>query len=84
MVALTSDHGEGFDAARGRVHHGERLHDDLLRVPLLLAAPGLLASGRRVDSQVRTIDVMPTLLELCGLAVPDGLSGRSLLRVPRR
>ena len=41
VTAFVSDHGEGFDAARGRVHHGARLHDDLLHVPLVLRAPGI-------------------------------------------
>ncbi len=79
FTAMTSDHGEGFDAASRRVHHGDRLHDDLLRVPFLLRAPGLLEPGTRIDRQVRSIDLMPTLIELAGLPVPSGLSGQSLL-----
>jgi arylsulfatase A-like enzyme len=77
--AVTSDHGEGFDAAHRRVHHGGRLHDDLLRVPLLLRARGRLPSGRVVTEQVRTIDLLPTLLELAGIEAPPGLAGESLL-----
>jgi arylsulfatase A-like enzyme len=76
---LTSDHGEGFDAARKRVHHGARLQDDLLRVPLVLWAPGRLAAGRTISEQVRLLDVMPTVLDLAGLAPPSGIAGRSLL-----
>ena len=70
VLAIASDHGEGFDAARRRVHHGGRLHEDLLRVPLILHAPGRVPAGVRVAEQVRTIDLMPTLLELIGLSVP--------------
>jgi hypothetical protein len=33
---VTADHGGGFDAARARVHHGGRLNEDLLRVPLFV------------------------------------------------
>jgi len=76
---VTADHGEGFDAALGRVHHGGRLHDDLLHVPLILRAPGRLPPGTRVDAPVRTLDVLPTVLELAGIPVPAGLSGVSLL-----
>ena len=76
---LTSDHGEGFDAVRHRVHHGGRLHDDLLHVPLVLRAPGRLPSGRRVETQVSGVDLMPTILALAGLPIPEGLAGRSLL-----
>lgn len=78
-LALTSDHGEGFDAASQRVHHGGRLHDDVLRVPLFLSAPGRLPAGAAVGETVRMVDLLPTLLELCGLAVPDGLAGHSLV-----
>ncbi|HEX6884111.1 MAG TPA: sulfatase-like hydrolase/transferase [Planctomycetota bacterium] len=76
---VTADHGEGFDAERRRVHHGGRLHEDLLRVPLILRAPGRLAPGRVVEETVRSIDVLPTALELLGLPVPAGLAGQSLL-----
>ena len=79
ITAMTSDHGEGFDAATRRIHHGDRLHDDLLRVPFLLQAPGQIDPGTRIDSQVRSIDLMPTLIDLAGLKIPDGLSGQSLL-----
>ncbi len=80
---LTSDHGEGFDAARGRVHHGARLQDDLLRVLLVLWAPGRLPAGRTIGEQVRLLDVLPTVLDLAGLAPPSGIAGRSLLPLLR-
>src|SRR6185436_20685034 len=67
---VTGDHGEGFDAAERRVHHGGRLNEDLLRVPLFLRAKGRLEPGRVVDASVRSIDVFPTVLDLAGLPVP--------------
>jgi len=81
VIALTSDHGEGFDAASRRVHHGGRLHDDLLHVPLVLQAPSL--SPRRVPDQISTLDLAPTLLELAGLAPLQGIAGRSRLEALR-
>ena len=79
LWVVTADHGEGFDAALGRVHHGGRLHDDLLHVPLILRAPGRLPPGASVAAPVRTLDVLPTVLELAGIPVPAGLAGVSLL-----
>ncbi len=76
---VTADHGEGFDAARGRVHHGGRLHDDLLRVPLFLRAQGRVPAGRVIEETVRSVDVLPTALDLLGLPVPPGIAGESLL-----
>jgi arylsulfatase A-like enzyme len=81
VIALTTDHGEGFEAERGRIHHGGRLHEDVIRIPLLLRAPGL--APRAVSTPVSLIDVMPTLLDLAGLPVPNGLDGVSLAGLAR-
>ena len=80
---VTADHGEGFDAALGRVHHGGRLHEDLLRVPLFLRLDGRLPSGKAIDEPVSTTDLLPTVLELCGIESPSGLAGRSLVAAIR-
>jgi arylsulfatase A-like enzyme len=76
---ITADHGEGFDPARRRVHHGGRLHEDLLRVPLVVRAPGRLPAGRVVEDSVSSVDVLPTALDLLGLPIPSGLAGESLI-----
>lgn len=75
-VVLLSDHGEGFEPERRRIHHGGRLHADQLRVPLLVRGPGL--APRDESTPVSLVDLMPTLLELAGAGVPAGLDGRSL------
>jgi arylsulfatase A-like enzyme len=80
-VVLLSDHGEGFDPRRGRIHHGGRLHADQLRVPLWIAGPGV-APGERTIA-VSLVDLLPTLLELLGLPAPEGLDGVSLAEVVR-
>ncbi|MCE9594103.1 MAG: sulfatase [Planctomycetes bacterium] len=58
--------------------HGNQVNHELLHVPLILRAPGLRA-GTKIAAWVENVDVAPTLLELCDLAVPAGLQGRSLL-----
>jgi arylsulfatase A-like enzyme len=82
LVIFVSDHGEGFDFARGRIHHGGRLHQDLIRVPLLIAGPG--ATPARVREPVSLVDVMPTVLDLLGRPSTAGLDGESLAPVLRR
>jgi arylsulfatase A-like enzyme len=67
ILVVTSDHGEGFSPELRRVSHGGRLHDDLLRVPLLVRWPGRIAPGL-VSTRVESIDVAPTLLRLTGVA----------------
>jgi arylsulfatase len=50
----------------------------VVRVPLIVAAPGRLPAGRVVETLGRTIDIMPTVIDLLGLPVPEGLDGVSL------
>lgn len=81
IVAITSDHGEAF-GEHGFLGHGADLHDEVVRVPLLVKAPGRLAPGV-VPGTVGTVDVGPTLLDLAGLPPLDGADGRSLLPLAR-
>ena len=78
VVAVVGDHGEEF-LEHGSSWHGQSVYGELTQVPLILWAPGRVPAGRQVGDTVRAIDLMPTLLELSGLPVPDGLQGQSLL-----
>jgi arylsulfatase A-like enzyme len=82
LLTITADHGEGFRPDLHRLHHGGRLHDDLLRVPLLVRWPGHVPR-RVVEERVELLDLMPTLLRLTGVPAPAGLRGRRVL-VPSR
>lgn len=84
LIVLASDHGEGFDPARGRIHHGGRVHEDLIRIPLLARVPGV--GSATVDRPVSLVDVLPTLLHVLALEdhdeagsipAPNELDGRS-------
>lgn len=81
VVIFVSDHGEGFEADRRRIHHGGRLHADLLRVPLLVRVPGQAA--RDETTPVSLVDLMPTILELTGTPPVDDLDGRSFAALLR-
>ncbi|CAN5512213.1 MAG: sulfatase [Actinomycetota bacterium] len=59
------------------IGHGFALYEELVRVPLILSGPRV-PSGRQVDDQVRHIDLLPTLTDLCGIIPPEGIDGRSL------
>lgn len=78
VVLITSDHGEAF-WEHGVYGHGcgMKLYDPLLRVPLIVRAPGRPPQGR-VDQPVSAVDVAPTLLALAGLPRPEGMDGRPL------
>ena len=77
VVAVTSDHGEEF-YEHGGWGHGQSLYGELLRVPFLLAGPGV-PPGVLVDRPVQLVDIAPTLLELAGAPVPGEMAGRSLV-----
>jgi arylsulfatase A-like enzyme/Flp pilus assembly protein TadD len=76
-VVVTSDHGESL-GDHGEATHSLTVYDATQRVPLILHAPGL-PRGRRVDAQVRSMDLAPTLLELAGAPPLPDIAGRSLL-----
>ena len=75
-VIFTADHGEEF-FDHGRLGHAHSLYDELVRVPLILKLPG--RAPRTVSETVGTLDLFPTVLDILGLPVIDGLYGRSLL-----
>ncbi|HKJ23515.1 MAG TPA: sulfatase-like hydrolase/transferase, partial [Myxococcota bacterium] len=84
-VIVTADHGEdlGGRDPHHAADHGHSLYDELLRIPLVLYDPRLPDGGQRVSSQVRLVDVMPTVLDLFGLAPLPDADGRSLLPLAR-
>lgn len=67
VVIFTSDHGEAF-GEHGSWTHGLDLYNEVLAVPLVIRLPGGVGGGRRVAAPVQHIDLMPTILALCGLA----------------
>jgi arylsulfatase A-like enzyme len=77
LVAFYADHGEEFHE-HGEMFHGQSVYGEMIRVPLILWAPGRIAPGTEVKSTVELVDVMPTLLDFSGLAVPREAQGISL------
>ena len=77
IVIITADHGEEF-GDHGGMGHGRTLYQEVLRVPLVIAAPGLLAPAV-VPAPVSLLDVTPTVLDLLGLEPTRGHRGTSLV-----
>ena len=76
LTAVLSDHGESF-SEHGEYSHGVFVYDSTVRIPFLLSGAGLPA-GRRVKQQARTIDLLPTILDLLGGKAPAEVQGVSL------
>lgn len=85
LVVVTSDHGEdlGDREPLRPGNHGHSLYQEMVRVPLILRDPREPRVGSRVAAQVRTVDVMPTVLELLDVPFEPLDTGRSLVPLMR-
>jgi iduronate 2-sulfatase len=77
IVVVWSDHG--FLLGEHAIWGKHCLYERALRSPLMIRHPALQLPGATSDAIVETVDVFPTLADLCRLPAPEGLDGRSLL-----
>lgn len=82
LIVVLSDHGEGL-GYHNHVGHIHQVYDTLLRVPLVVAFPGVVPAGKRVGDVVSLVDVFPTVAELLTIEAPVPASGRSLVPLLR-
>ena len=78
ILILVGDHGEGL-GEHNESTHGYYIYDYVVHVPLLIVTPFAPFQNRRRPEQVRTIDLLPTVEEMVGIAPGKNLHGRSLL-----
>jgi iduronate 2-sulfatase len=76
IVVVWGDHG--FLLGDHAIWGKHCLYERALRSPLMIRVPGLTKPGQPSAAVVETVDIFPTLADLCGLPVPEGLDGRSL------
>ncbi|MFH1861262.1 MAG: sulfatase [bacterium] len=77
LIVLTADHGEEF-YEHGGWWHGTTLHEEQVRVPLLIKRPAQQDSGVVIETLTRSIDIAPTILSITGLDRPAEMRGRDL------
>jgi arylsulfatase A-like enzyme/Flp pilus assembly protein TadD len=80
IIVVVGDHGEGL-GEHGEETHGLFLYDSTLHVPLILKMAASTRRGTVVDAQVRTTDILPTILSLTNIPAPPELNGESLVPV---
>ncbi len=78
VVAVMSDHGESL-GDHGEDFHGFFLYDATIHVPLVLKLPQERFAGKRIEDRVGLVDVLPTILQAVGVAIPQQVQGESLL-----
>jgi arylsulfatase A-like enzyme len=76
LVVVTSDHGEEF-FEHGHLQHGRTLYEELLRIPLVFAGPGV--PERVLTRPAMQVDVLPTVLARLGIDSPAQVQGVDLL-----
>jgi arylsulfatase A-like enzyme len=77
LLIVTADHGDE-QWEDGRVGHGASLRESLEHTPLLIVYPPLFPPGKLAQG-TDTIDIVPTIADALGIAVPDTAQGRSLI-----
>src|SRR6202158_955692 len=85
LIAVMADHGEAL-GEHGEDTHGFFLYDETIHVPLLIKLPGAASlkkdsAGKKIENRVGLVDVLPTILQAAGIAVPQEVQGESLLSV---
>ncbi len=79
LLLITADHGEGLREHEYE-HHTSCPYDEALHIPLLIRFPGPRPVVGRVGALTQTIDLLPTIFDLCGISYPQsGVQGRSLV-----
>ena len=78
LVLFTTDHGIGFPRAKST------FYDPGIRVALAMRWPGRFQAGSVRNELISNLDLCPTLLEACGVEIPEGMEGRSFLPLLER
>jgi len=95
ILCFSSDHGDhlrshGYGCPGDRwLHFTKRAnkatpHDEAIHIPFIIRYPEKIAGNGRTDVLFNSVDVMPTLLGLCGIEKPGGIQGTDLSHVFRR
>ncbi|MCP4593636.1 MAG: sulfatase-like hydrolase/transferase [bacterium] len=83
LVVLSADHGESLGEHNYWFNHGRYVYEACTRVPLIFRYPGRVAEGRRIETPVEMLSLVPTVLDLLNVAPTQPTSqfqGRSLYR----
>jgi phosphoglycerol transferase MdoB-like AlkP superfamily enzyme len=80
LFVIFGDHGQAFGRHNGNYGHSLFLYEENVRVPYLIAMPGLIHQQIRLAQTISLIDTAPTILDLLGLPSSTDHQGRSVLQ----
>ena len=78
LIIFTSDHGEMLGEHK-ESFHGFFIYDAATRIPLIIKPPTTALRGRVIEAQVQSVDIVPTILHMLGIPIPNEVQGQSLL-----
>ncbi len=82
LLVIISDHGEAFGEHRNFRHgFGDRhvtLHDEVVRIPIIVWGPALIAPGQSSRRPTMLVDIAPSILAAAGVAIPHSMRGSNL------
>ena len=76
IFVFTSDHGDML-WSHGKVRK-EQPWEESIHIPFIIRYPGKIVAGSRTDALLSLVDIMPSLLSLCGVNIPSGVEGTDL------
>ena len=82
MIILLSDHGEEFFEHK-RWAHGSDLYNEQIKVPLLIKFPEQQYRGKKIESNVSLLDVLPTIMDFYSIKYSKNIRGQSLIPLVR-
>jgi arylsulfatase A-like enzyme len=79
IILFCADHGDNLGSFG--YWNKSMLIEESIRIPMIVSWPGIIAAQKNDEQIAQTIDIMPTLLDLAGIEIPDSVQGKSLADV---
>lgn len=79
IIIYTADHGDIIGSGGGLFDKDAFMTEEVMAIPLVVRWPGVTDGGKRSDAYVSNMDVVPTVLEMAGVSVPEVMDGISLV-----
>ena len=77
LIIYISDHGADFPRAKGSSYECG------IRIPMIINYPKNFTKGKVENQMVSTIDILPTMLKICGIKSPADLPGKDLVAIDK-